>query len=222
MVIKMRLISEITEDYKTSQELDESTGNKTTYIEGIFAQADLKNRNGRVYPKFVLEKAVNEYNEKYVKTNRALGELSHPSSPAIDPERACIKINSLTWNGSNVLGKAQVLTTPKGQILEALIHDGVKLGVSTRGLGSVKKAKFGNESVSMVGDDYQIRAIDVVHNPSGIDCFVDGILENVEFYYENGVLCEKEIEQFTEDVRKNDVNAIFRDVEKTINKIVYF
>ena len=222
MVIKMRLISEITEDYKTSQELDESTGNKTTYIEGIFAQADLKNRNGRVYPKFVLEKAVNEYNEKYVKTNRALGELSHPSSPAIDPERACIKINSLTWNGSNVLGKAQVLTTPKGQILEALIHDGVKLGVSTRGLGSVKKAKFGNESVSMVGDDYQIRAIDVVHNPSGIDCFVDGILENVEFYYENGVLCEKEIEQFTEDVRKNDVNAIFRDFEKTINKIVYF
>ena len=222
MVIKMRLISEITEDYKTSQELDESTGNKTTYIEGIFAQADLKNRNGRVYPKFVLEKAVNEYNEKYVKTNRALGELSHPQNPAIDPERACIKINSLTWNGSNVLGKAQVLTTPKGQILEALIHDGVKLGVSTRGLGSVKKAKFGNESVSMVGDDYQIRAIDVVHNPSGIDCFVDGILENVEFYYENGVLCEKEIEQFTEDVKKNDVNAIIRDFEKTINKIVYF
>lgn len=144
------------------------------------------------------------------------------NSPSVDPERACIKINSLTWNGSNVLGKAQVLTTPKGQILEALIHDGVKLGVSTRGLGSVKKAKFGNESVSMVGDDYQIRAIDVVHNPSGIDCFVDGILENVEFYYENGVLCEKEIEQFTEDVRKNDVNAIFRDFEKTINKIVYF
>lgn len=222
MVIKMRLISEITEEYQTSQKLDESTGNKTTYIEGIFAQADLKNRNGRVYPKFVLERAVNEYNEKYVKTNRALGELCHPSSPAIDPERACIKINSLTWNGSNVLGKAQVLTTPKGQILEALIHDGVKLGVSTRGLGSVKKAKFGNESVSMVGDDYQIRAIDVVHNPSGIDCFVDGILENVEFYYENGVLCEKEIEQFTEDVKKNDVNAIIRDFEKTINKIVYF
>ena len=222
MVIKMKLISEITEEYQTSQKLDEVTGTKTTYIEGIFAQADLKNRNGRVYPKFVLERAVNEYNEKYVKTNRALGQLNHPVSPAVDPELACIKINSLTWNGSNVLGKAQVLTTPKGQILEALIHDGVKLGVSTRGLGSVKKAKFGNESVSMVGDDYQIRAIDVVHNPSGIDCFVDGILENVEFYYENGVLCEKEIEQFTEDVRKNDVNAIFRDFEKTINKIVYF
>lgn len=222
MVIKMRLISEITEEYQTSQELDEATGTKTTYIEGIFAQADLKNRNGRVYPKFVLERAINEYNEKYVKTNRALGELNHPVQPSVDPERACIKINSLTWNGSNVLGKAQVLTTPKGQILEALIHDGVKLGVSTRGLGSVKKAKFGNESVSMVGDDYQIRAIDVVHNPSGIDCFVDGILENVEFYYENGVLCEKEIEQFTEDVRKNDVNAIFKDFEKTINKIVYF
>lgn len=222
MVIKMRLISEITEEYQTSQELDEATGAKTTYIEGIFAQADLKNRNGRVYPKFVLERAINEYNEKYVKTNRALGELNHPVQPSVDPERACIKINSLTWNGSNVLGKAQVLTTPKGQILEALIHDGVKLGVSTRGLGSVKKAKFGNESVSMVGDDYQIRAIDVVHNPSGIDCFVDGILENVEFYYENGVLCEKEIEQFTEDVKKNDVNAIIRDFEKTINKIVYF
>lgn len=217
----MRLISEITEEYQTSEQLDEATGAKTTYIEGIFAQADLKNRNSRIYPKFVLEKATKDYIEKYVKTNRALGELNHPTTPQVDPERACIKIESLTWDGSNVIGRAKVLSTPKGKLLEALIHDGVKLGVSTRGLGSVKKTKLNNEEVSMVGDDYQIRAIDVVHNPSGIDCFVDGILENVEFYYENGVLCEREIEIIQEDVKKNDVNSIIADFTDFINKIKF-
>lgn len=215
----MRLISEITEEYQTSEQLDEATGTKTTYIEGIFAQADLKNRNGRVYPKTVLEKAINDYNANYVMTDRALGELNHPTAPQVDPERACIKIESLEWAGPNVIGKAKVLSTPKGQLLQSLIKDGVKLGVSTRGLGSVRKSRFNNEDVSLVEDDYQIRAIDVVHNPSGIDCFVNGILENVEFYYENGILCEREIELIKENVRKNDINSIISDFTNFINKI---
>lgn len=215
----MRLISEITEEYQTTVQLDEVTGSTITYIEGIFAQADLKNRNGRVYPKYILEKAINEYIEKFVITNRALGELNHPTTPQVDPERACIKIESLEWAGPNVIGKAKVLSTPKGQLLQSLIQDGVKLGVSTRGLGSVRKSRFNNEDVSLVEDDYQIRAIDVVHNPSGIDCFVDGILENVEFYYENGVLCEREIEIIQENVKKNDINSIIFDFTNFINKI---
>lgn len=217
----MRLISEITEDYNTSTQIDEATGTNTTYIEGVFAQAELPNRNRRVYPKSVLESAINDYNENYVKTNRALGELNHPTSPQVDPERACIKIESLKWEGNNVIGKARVLSTPKGQLLEALIRDGVKLGVSTRGLGSVRKSRFKNEEVSLVGDDYQVKAIDVVHNPSGIDCFVDGILENVEFYYNNGVLCEREIEIISENIKKNDINAIMKDFKKVIDKVSF-
>lgn len=215
----MRLISELTNEYTTTESLDETTGTRTTYIEGIFAQADLKNRNSRIYPKAILEKAVSDYVTSYVNTKRALGELNHPETPSVDPEKACILIESLVWAGSNVLGRAKVLTTPKGQILEALLRDGVKLGVSTRGLGSVHPERVNNECVSMVGDDYQIRAIDVVHSPSGIDCFVDGILENVEFYYDNGVLCEREIEQYETNVRKNDVGAIIKDFNQFMKKI---
>ena len=132
-----------------------------------------------------------------------------------------IQIEKLAWDGNNVIGKARVLSTPKGKLLEALIRDKVQLGVSTRGLGSVHRTKFKNEDVSMVGDDYQIRAIDVVHNPSGIDCFVDGILENVEFYYNNGVLCEREIELIESNIKKNDVNAIMSDFKRVVNKIIF-
>lgn len=217
--MSMRLISEITEDISTSI-IEEAEGTKSTFIEGVFAQAELPNRNHRVYPKRVLESAIDSYQE-LVKANRALGELNHPTTPTVDPERACIKIEKLTWDGNNVIGKARVLSTPKGKLLEALIRDKVQLGVSTRGLGSVHRTKFKNEDVSMVGDDYQIRAIDVVHNPSGIDCFVDGILENVEFYYNNGVLCEREIELIESNIKKNDVNAIMSDFKRVVNKIIF-
>ena len=217
--MSMRLISEITEDISTSI-IEEAEGTKSTFIEGIFAQAELPNRNHRVYPKRVLESAIDSYQE-LVKANRALGELNHPTTPTVDPERACIKIEKLAWDGNNVIGKARVLSTPKGKLLEALIRDKVQLGVSTRGLGSVHRSKFKNEDVSMVGDDYQIRAIDVVHNPSGIDCFVDGILENVEFYYNNGVLCEREIELIESNIKKNDVNAIMSDFKRVVNKIIF-
>lgn len=217
----MKLISEITEEYTTSSQIDESTGKNITYIEGIFAQAELPNRNHRVYPKDVLEAAINDYNENYVKRARALGELNHPTTPQVDPERACIKIEELYWNKNDVYGKARVLSTPKGKLLESLLRDGVKLGVSTRGLGSVKKTKYKNEDISMVGNDYQIRAIDVVHNPSGINCFVEGILENVEFYYINGVLCEREIELIKENKKINNINAIITDFTTAINKIKF-
>lgn len=217
----MRLISEITENYTTSSQLDEESGKNVTYIEGIFAQAELPNRNHRIYPKAVLESAINEYNEKYVKCSRALGELNHPTTPQVDPERACIKIETLYWNNNDVYGKARVLSTPKGKILEALLHDGVKLGVSTRGLGSVKKTKYKNEDISMVGDDYQIRAIDVVHNPSGINCFVEGILENVEFYYNNGILCEREIENIEKNVKINNIDNIIYEFTTALQKVKF-
>lgn len=218
----MRLINEITEEYYTSEQLDEATGQKTIFIEGVFAQADMKNRNGRIYPKKVLGNAINEYVEKYVKTNRALGELNHPTTPQVDPERACIKIDSLSWEGNNVIGKARVLSTPKGQILAGLIRDGVQLGVSTRGLGSVKATRINNESVNVVGEDYSIRAIDVVHNPSGIDCFVNGILENVEFYYNQaGILSERKLEILENQLKNDDLDAIFTDFSKILHKLSF-
>ena len=136
------------------------------------------------------------------------------NSPTVDPAKACIMIESLTWHGNDVHGKAKVLSTPAGQLLDNLISDGVHLGVSTRGLGSVTKTTKDGQTLSLVESDYSIKAIDVVHAPSGIDCFVDGILEGVEYYYENNVLTEKKIDEYVEHVRKNDVEAIksdFRD-----------
>lgn len=140
------------------------------------------------------------------------------NSPSVDPANACILIESLKWNDNDVYGKAKVLTTPKGDILRHLINDGVKLGVSTRGLGSVKNITKDNQKLSLVESDYAIKAIDVVHAPSGIDCFVDGILEGVEYYYEKNILTEKKIEEIKNHVKKNDINAIQRDFSNFINK----
>lgn len=210
----MKLITELTEQVAFSKQEDGAL-----YIEGIFAQADLKNRNKRIYPKSVLEKSVAEYVRDYVDTNRALGELNHPPQPQVNPERACIKIESLTWDGNNVIGKAKVLTTPAGNILSALIHDNVQLGVSTRGLGTVKKVFQNNAETFIVEDDYQLKAIDVVYNPSGINCFVDGILENVDYYYDNGVLCEKEITEIKRNLSHKDINKIVNVFTKALKRL---
>lgn len=140
------------------------------------------------------------------------------NSPTVDPAKACIMIESLTWHGNDVHGKAKVLSTPAGQLLDNLISDGVHLGVSTRGLGSVTKTTKDGQTLSLVENDYSIKAIDVVHAPSGIDCFVDGILEGVEFYYENNVLTERKIEEYVEHVRKNDVEAIKSDFRDFLNR----
>ena len=191
-------------------------GERAMFIEGIFAQAEKKNRNRRIYPKKVLEAAIDKYVTDYVKTNRALGELNHPSSYQVDPERACILIKSLEWNGNDVYGRAKILNTEKGKIVRTLIEDGVQLGVSTRGIGSIIE-KNGEK---YVGDDYVIGAVDVVSSPSGINCFVDGILENVEFYYDNGILTECTIEEYLRHKRIGDMKKLEEDFKNFMDSLV--
>lgn len=197
------------------EELDES-GVKSLFIEGIFAQAELKNRNKRVYPKKVLEAAIDKYVKEYVDANRALGELNHPKEVAPNPERACILIKKLKWEDNNVVGKAKVLSTPCGEIVKSLIKDGVQLGVSTRGIGSISE-KNGD---SIVESDYAISAIDVVSNPSGIDCFVNGILENVEFYYDKGVLCECSIDEYLKHKKQGNIIQLKEDFDSFLKNII--
>lgn len=196
-------------------EANDADGKKAMYIEGIFAQAEKVNRNKRTYPKDVLESAIATYIKDYVNTKRAIGELNHPSEFAPNPERACILINELKWDNNDVLGKAKILSTPQGEIVKSLLRDGVQLGVSTRGMGSLDEK--GENSV--VKDDYVISAIDVVSNPSGIDCWVDGVLENVEFYYKNGVLCECSTEEYLKHKKIGDLKALKKDFDKFIKNL---
>jgi len=152
-------------------------GEKKYFIEGIFAQAELKNRNGRIYPKKVLEKAVEAY-QPTISAKRAIGELNHPAHPQPNPERASHLIEKLVWEGNNVMGRAKILTSlPMGKIVKGLVDEGVSFGVSTRGLGSISE----NNGIKIVQEDFVLNAIDVVSDPSGIDCWVEGVLENKEW-----------------------------------------
>lgn len=158
-------------------------GEKKYFIEGVFAQAELKNRNGRLYPRKVLENAINAY-QPMIDARRALGEMNHPPRPNVDPERASHLIEKLVWENNNVVGRAKVLTSlPMGKIAKGLIDEGVSFGVSTRGLGSIIESK----DVKIVADDFVLNTIDLVSDPSGIDCFVEGILENKEWVYDASV-----------------------------------
>lgn len=196
-------------------EANDADGNKSMYIEGVFAQAEKENRNKRTYPKEVLESAIDTYIKDYVNPKRAIGELNHPSAFAPNPERACILITELAWDKNDVLGKAKVLSTPQGEIVKSLLKDGVQLGVSTRGMGTLDE----KGDISVVKDDYVISAIDVVSNPSGIDCWVNGVLENVEFYYKNGVLCESSVEEYLKHKRMSDVKTLRKDFNNFIKKL---
>lgn len=167
------------------------TGEKKYFIEGVFAQAELKNRNGRVYPKKVLTKAVEQY-QPMIEARRSIGELNHPPHPNVNPERASHLIQKLEWNGNDVMGKAKILTSlPMGKIAKGLIDEGVSFGVSTRGMGSVTEAS----GVKIVQDDFVLNTIDLVSDPSGIDCWVDGILEGKQWVYDaasgNWVMAEQ-------------------------------
>lgn len=159
-------------------EEEASGGAKDLFIEGIFAQAEEKNRNGRIYPKKIMESAVNRYVDEFVKTNRALGELSHPENrPTVKPELACHRIVEFRMDGNNVFGKAKVLNTPQGQIVKGLLEGGCQLGVSTRGLGSTTQ----RAGATYVGEDFTLMAVDVVSDPSGIDCWVNAVNESQEW-----------------------------------------
>lgn len=197
------------------ESIDEN-GQKSLFMEGIFAQAEKKNRNKRVYPKKVLESAMEKYIEDYVSKNRALGELNHPKEVAPNPERACILIKELNWKGNDVVGKAKVLSTPTGELVKSLIKDGVQLGVSTRGIGSLSE----KNGETIVESDYTISAIDVVSNPSGIDCWVNGVLENVEYYYDKGVLCECTAEEYISHKKKGSIIQIQEDFENFLKNLV--
>lgn len=198
----MKLITEQIEDVKV---ITEGTGDsKKLYIEGVFLQSELKNRNGRVYPFKVLEREVNRYNEEYVKTKRALGELGHPDGPTVNLDRVSHRIMSLRAEGTNFIGKAQILDTPMGRIAKSLLDEGVQLGVSSRGMGSIDK----QEGVSYVMDDFMLAtAADIVADPSAPDAFVNGIMEGKEWVWDNGILKEAEVAKYqrymSESTRRN-------------------
>ena len=184
----------ITEQIENVNVITEGKGDsKKLYIEGVFLQSELKNRNGSMYPFSVLEKEVNRYNEEYVKTSRALGELGHPDGPTVNLDRVSHRITSLSAEGNNFIGKAQILDTPMGKIAKSLLEDGVKLGVSSRGMGSIDK----REDCNVVMDDFMLAtAADIVADPSAPDAFVNGIMEGKEWAWDNGILKETEVAKY--------------------------
>jgi len=169
--------------------VEQKNGKKSMYIEGVFLQGNIKNRNGRMYPMETLRREVARYNENHVIAGRALGELGHPDGPTVNLDRVSHKIVSLRESGSNFIGKAKILSTPMGKIASSLIEEGVKLGVSSRGIGSLKMTR---EGINVVGDDFMLAtAADIVADPSAPDAFVEGIMEGKEWVWDGGILREK-------------------------------
>lgn len=200
----MKLITELTEDVKVVTEARED-GKKNMYIEGIFLQGGIKNRNGRMYPVETLAKEVERYNEAYVKSGRALGELGHPDGPQINLDRVSHVITSLRQEGLNWIGKAKLTDTPMGNTAKGLIESGVRLGVSSRGMGSLRLNK---EGINEVQDDFHLAtAADIVADPSAPDAFVNGIMEGVEWIWENSMLvAHKSKMQVESAVRSRELN----------------
>ena len=194
----LKLITETNEDINFICEADEKSGKKNYFIEGIFMQAEQKNRNGRIYPTGVLMPVVEKYNKDYVAQNRALGELNHPQGPTVNLDRASHMIKELKQSGSDIIGKAKVMETPMGKIAMNLIDEGAKLGVSSRGMGSLKMTEGG---VNEVQKDFMLAAVDIVADPSAPNAFVNGIMEGKEWIWDNGVLQERHIAQYQKQIR---------------------
>jgi hypothetical protein len=203
----MKLITEVHESIEYISEANED-GEKEFFIEGVFMQANQKNRNGRVYPTKVLEREVARYNKEYVEKNRAFGELGHPQGPTINLERVSHMIKSLTKEGDNFMGKAKIMDSPYGNIVKNLIREGASLGVSSRGMGSLKAKNGVNEVQS---DFYLATAADIVADPSAPDAFVEGIMEGVEWVYEGG----KWVEQFVEQAKQEIHSVSKAELEET-------
>ena len=194
----MKLIAEYTEqNLEVLTEQDEK-GKKKYMIEGIFMQAEQKNRNGRIYPKDVMVKAVDKYDDEQVSKGRAVGELNHPEGPTVNLDKVSHKIESLNWKGNDVVGKATILETPMGQIVQGLLEGGVNLGVSTRGMGSLKN---GNNAM-IVQEDFMLNAVDIVQDPSAPSAFVNGVMEGVEWVWNNGIIEAQTIEQMETEIKK--------------------
>ena len=193
----MKLISEFTTNDLGCIVEENEQGKKDYYIQGVFMQSEIKNRNGRVYPKKVLADEVARYTKDFIKQDRAFGELGHPQGPTINLDRASHLITDLKEEGNNFVGKAKILSTPMGSIVKNLIDDGAKLGVSSRGLGTLEE-KGGAQYVK--GDFQLATAADIVADPSAPDAFVNGIMEGVEWIWENGILKAQKIEQYKTEI----------------------
>ena len=195
----MKLITEIAETVEYLSEARDD-GNKDYFIRGPFMQANIKNRNGRVYPAEVLEKEVNRYTTENVQKNRAYGELGHPTSPTINLDRVSHMIKELTRDGDNFIGKAKIMTeTPMGRIVKNLMDEGASLGVSSRGMGSLKNK---NGAAEVQNDFYLATAADIVADPSAPDAFVEGIMEGKEWVWDNGVIREATINDYKEAIKE--------------------
>ena len=199
----MKLISE--EVQSAEYLVEENNGKKEYKIRGVFLQSNIKNRNGRVYPREILVREVNRYNKEFVQKNRAFGELGHPDGPTVNLERVSHMVKSLTADGTNFIGEAKIMDTPYGKIVKGLIDEGAQLGVSSRGMGSLEQ----KGGVNYVGKDFYLAtAADIVADPSAPDAFVEGIMENKEWVWDNGVLVEKEIEAWKLELIKTKKRSL--------------
>tara|TARA_Y100000004_G_scaffold47951_1_gene52792 strand:+ start:1029 stop:1673 length:645 start_codon:yes stop_codon:yes gene_type:complete len=200
--------------------VEETNGRKEYKIKGIFLQSDIKNRNGRVYPNQVLTREVKRYNQEFINKNRAFGELGHPDGPTVNLERVSHMIKKLYPEGKNFIGEAKIMDTPYGKIVKSLIDEGAKLGVSSRGMGSLEQKGGGN----VVGSDFYLAtAADIVADPSAPDAFVEGIREGKEWVWDNGILVEKDVEMWKQELIKTKRHelaekkaAIFEDFLKKL------
>lgn len=193
----MKLITEMIQDVKVITE--EKNGVTSLYITGPFLVGEQKNRNGRVYPQHILEKEVKRYNEEYVSRNRAFGELGHPDSPSINLDRVSHLITNLKQEGATFIGKAKILETPMGKIARSLLEGGATLGVSSRGMGSLKE----QDGVNLVQDDYYLAtAADIVADPSAPGAFVQGIMEGKEWVWDNGIIKEVNVVEMYDEIRR--------------------
>lgn len=204
----MNLITEYREDSVEVITEAKEDGKKNYFIEGIFMQGDIKNRNGRIYPSATLESEMDRYNKEFIETKRALGELGHPDGPQINGDRVSHLITDMRRDGNDFYGKAKILSTPMGEIVKSLLDEGVKIGVSTRGLGSVKAGRNG---VMEVQKDFHLSTVDIVTDPSAPNAFVNGIMENVEYYYDIASGNWRATEA---------IQDIQEEVEKKVNKVV--
>jgi hypothetical protein len=215
----MKLITEYVEQNIETICEQKKDGSRDYFIEGVFMQSNKKNRNGRIYEKASLEKAVDKYVTEQVKTGRAVGELNHPEGPTVNLDKVSHKITDLHWQGNDVVGKASILKTPMGKIVEGLLEGGVRLGVSSRGMGSLVQ----KNGASYVGDDFMLATVDIVQDPSAPSAFVNGVMEGVEWVWDNGLIRQQDIEEIETEIkrapRKNLHEAEIRAFKNFLSKI---
>ena len=194
----MKLISEFVENDIEFLVTEGKNGKKNYAIQGIFAQAEKKNRNGRIYPMPIMEKALGKYNDEQVTKGRAVGELNHPEGPTVNLDKVSHKINKLEFQGNDIVGEASILNTPMGEVVKGLLDGGVTFGVSTRGMGSLSQ----RNGAMVVNDDYILNAVDIVQDPSAPGAFVNGIMEGVEWVWNNGIIEAQTIERMETEIKK--------------------